>query len=98
MLAAWWGYGFARGKLAARILRRIPDAARFVLLTLIFFPVAVMALHYTPVVEWDARSIWFFHGKALTVEDALEAYVTLNTEDETQADHLASGGKELLNG
>jgi hypothetical protein len=29
------------------------------------FPVDALIVHATPVAGWDARSIWFFHGKAI---------------------------------
>jgi len=40
-------------------------AAGFICLTALLFPWAAVLLQTLPLVDWDARSIWFFHGKAL---------------------------------
>ncbi|MBN1557822.1 MAG: hypothetical protein JW951_06715 [Lentisphaerae bacterium] len=68
VLAAWWTTGFVRRGLGQRILAALPGAGLFLLLTLLCFPFAFVLVHDTPVLEWDARSIWFFHGKALALD------------------------------
>lgn len=37
------------------------------------FPAVVVLAHATGTVEWDARMIWMFHGKALFVEDGVRS-------------------------
>ncbi len=49
-----------------------PVRAVFLGLTLFFFILIILS---SPILEWDARSIWFFHAKQIWHENSLYAYL-----------------------
>jgi len=42
-----------------------PGGLLFLLIVAVSFPQAIYLVARVPLIEWDARSIWFFHGKAI---------------------------------
>ncbi len=66
----------AGGVLTARACARLPAragvcAAAAVALFAMGFPNLVYTVARVPLVEWDARSIWFFHGKAIWCDQGI---------------------------
>jgi len=78
------GYGTARGYRTARgsaqhpgdLRRAVWTQLRPVLITaallVALYPNVLFWVIQRPVVDWDARSIWFFHAKVLAVDRGLE--------------------------
>src|SRR5262245_42923489 len=72
---------FGAGTLAVALLRHgLPSwakrpwpAAGIALLWLALFPQLLLMVHATAPYEWDARSIWLFHGKGLLWHDGVSA-------------------------
>ena len=64
ILLLYWGV-FVRPR--AQLLRVAPAAwtVAAVVLVMLAFPNVAVPLHDTPLREWDARSMWFFHGKVI---------------------------------
>lgn len=53
----------------------VPDVLRAIVLLLLVcvacFPHVVFSACHIPLIEWDARSVWFFHGKAIWVHGGI---------------------------
>jgi len=45
----------------------------FILICIISFPQVFVMVFRIPLVEWDARSIWFFHAKALWIHNGIQS-------------------------
>lgn len=71
-VTGYWLFALFGRRLGEGVSRELPRAAGALGLTMLFFPWAVVLLHELPVVDWDARSIWFFHGKALFVDQGVD--------------------------
>lgn len=78
-----WAFGFSLGGglfLAfvllslALVIWRSPVKGVFLMMTVCVFALMILS---TPVVAWDARSIWFFHAKRLWHGGDLYAYLDL---------------------
>ena len=48
-----------------------PTAIVLLLVAAVSFPQALYLVMRVPLIDWDARSIWFFHGKAIWVHDGI---------------------------
>ncbi|MGE3175368.1 MAG: hypothetical protein AB7O97_22275 [Planctomycetota bacterium] len=64
---------FAREHWRARTLPRVLPAALLFAAAMLLFPNLLLSVHTTPTVEWDARSIWILHGKALHVHGGVDS-------------------------
>lgn len=57
---------------AANLGRVLAGAALFLVLTLVVFPRLAVWHHGLPLLEWDARTFWFFKGKAVYLAGRIE--------------------------
>ena len=66
LTAGGWIYGLWRGGLTKRDAGTVfGGLLAWTALAAVVFPIQAVVLHGSPVVGWDARSIWFFHAKAI---------------------------------